>query len=55
MPPIGIDVLVIDWPARDVPLWTALKSRDAVHPLHLVRLPRPVAFPILSTFLPSRM
>jgi tripartite ATP-independent transporter DctM subunit len=55
MPPIGINVFVINSLARDVPLWTIYKGVMPFILADFVRLTLLVAFPILSTFLPSRM
>jgi C4-dicarboxylate transporter DctM subunit len=55
MPPIGINVFVINSLARDVPLWTIYKGVMPFILSDFVRLAILVAFPILSTFLPSRM
>jgi tripartite ATP-independent transporter DctM subunit len=55
MPPIGINVFVINSLARDVPLWTIYKGVMPFILSDFVRLALLVAFPILSTFLPSRM
>jgi hypothetical protein len=55
MPPIGINVFVINSLARDVPLWTIYKGVMPFILSDLVRLTLLVAFPILSTLLPSWM
>lgn len=55
MPPIGINVLVINSLACDVPLWTIYKGVMPFIVSDFVRLMLLVALPILSTFLPSLM
>jgi TRAP-type C4-dicarboxylate transport system permease large subunit len=55
MPPIGMNVFVINSLARDVPLWTIYKGVMPFILSDFVRLTLLVAFPVLSTFLPSRM
>jgi C4-dicarboxylate transporter, DctM subunit len=55
MPPIGMNVFVINSLARDVPLWTIYKGVMPFILSDFVRLAILVAFPVLSTYLPSRM
>ncbi len=55
MPPIGMNVFVINSIARDVPLQTIYKGVMPFIVVDLVRLALLVVFPWLSLFLPSRM
>jgi tripartite ATP-independent transporter DctM subunit len=55
MPPIGMNVFVINSIARDVPLQTIYKGVMPFIAVDLVRLALLVIFPSLSLFLPSRM
>ena len=55
MPPIGMNVFVINSIARDVPLQTIYKGVMPFIVVDLIRLVILVAFPWLSLFLPSRM
>jgi C4-dicarboxylate transporter DctM subunit len=55
MPPIGMNVFVINSIARDVPLQTIYKGVMPFIVVDLIRLVLLVAFPWLSLFLPSRM
>jgi len=55
MPPIGINVFVINSLARDVPLWTIYKGVMPFILSDFVRLTLLAVLPILSTFLPSLM
>jgi C4-dicarboxylate transporter DctM subunit len=55
MPPIGMNVFVINSIARDVPLQTIYKGVMPFIVVDLVRLVLLVTFPWLSLFLPSRM
>jgi C4-dicarboxylate transporter DctM subunit len=55
MPPIGMNVFVINSIARDVPLQTIYKGVMPFIVVDLIRLVLLVTFPWLSLFLPSRM
>jgi C4-dicarboxylate transporter, DctM subunit len=55
MPPIGMNVFVINSLARDVPLWTIYKGVTPFILSDLVRLAILVAFPWLSLVLPGMM
>jgi tripartite ATP-independent transporter DctM subunit len=55
VPPIGMNVFVINSLARDVPLTTIYKGVAPFILSDLVRLALLVAFPSLSLFLPSKM
>jgi C4-dicarboxylate transporter, DctM subunit len=55
MPPIGMNVFVINSLARDVPLWTIYKGVAPFILSDFVRLAILVAFPWLSLVLPSQM
>ncbi len=55
MPPIGMNVFVINSIARDVPLQTIYRGVMPFIVVDLVRLVLLVAFPWLSLFLPARM
>jgi C4-dicarboxylate transporter, DctM subunit len=55
MPPIGMNVFVINSLARDVPLWTIYKGVTPFILSDFVRLAILVAFPWLSLVLPSQM
>jgi C4-dicarboxylate transporter DctM subunit len=55
MPPIGMNVFVINSLARDVPLWTIYRGVMPFILSDFVRLAVLVAFPWLSLFLPSQM
>jgi C4-dicarboxylate transporter, DctM subunit len=55
VPPIGMNVFVINSIARDVPLQTIYKGVTPFIIVDLIRLALLVAFPWLSLFLPSRM
>jgi C4-dicarboxylate transporter, DctM subunit len=55
MPPIGMNVFVINSLARDVPLWTIYRGVTPFILSDLVRLAILVAFPWLSLVLPSQM
>jgi tripartite ATP-independent transporter DctM subunit len=55
VPPIGMNVFVINSIARDVPLQTIYKGVTPFIVVDLIRLVLLVVFPWLSLFLPSRM
>jgi C4-dicarboxylate transporter DctM subunit len=55
VPPIGMNVFVINSIARDVPLQTIYKGVTPFIIVDLIRLVLLVVFPWLSLFLPSRM
>ena len=55
MPPIGMNVFVINSLAKDVPLWTIYKGVTPFILSDFVRLAILVAFPWLSLVLPGMM
>lgn len=55
MPPVGINVFVINSIARDIPLWQIYKGVMPFVVVDLIRLALLVLFPAIALYLPSHM
>jgi C4-dicarboxylate transporter DctM subunit len=55
MPPVGINVFVINSIARDIPLWQIYKGVMPFVLVDLIRLALLVLFPAIALYLPSQM